>query len=230
MLLIIIAVVSVFVTTNFDDIFILILLFSQKDSEEEQLKKDVSRIILGQYLGFGFILGLSLLGSFGATFISIQWIGILGFLPIYLGSRMLVSQKQVNLTDSDSIFKVKISVLSITALTIANGGDNIGIYIPYFLTLQPIQIIATIVTFFALLAIWCWLGYKLAHLNHIAKAIEKYGKKIVPFVFIGLGLYILIKNNFFSKDSFNKKIPTLWGRVGKGVKNEKVFCVVKVVC
>lgn len=196
MIFMLITAISLFITTNLDDIFILILLFSQKDSEEKQSRNDVSKIVLGQYLGFGFILGLSLLGSFGATFIPIEWTGILGFLPIYLGSRMLVEQKQVNLADSDSVFKIKISVISIAALTIANGGDNIGIYMPYFLTLQPIQIIVTSVTFFVLLAIWCWLGYKLAQLNQIAKTLEKYGKKIVPFVFIGLGLYILIKSNF----------------------------------
>ncbi len=28
----------------------------------------------------------------------------------------------------------------------------------------------------------------------------------------------------------HKKRPALWGKDGKGVKNEKVFCVVKVVC
>ncbi|MDA9470064.1 cadmium resistance transporter [Enterococcus sp. 5H] len=196
MIFMLITAISLFITTNLDDIFILILLFFQKDSEEKQSRNDLCKIVLGQYLGFGFILGLSLLGSFGATFISIEWTGILGLLPIYLGVRMLVRQKQVNLADSDSVFKVKISVISIAAFTMANGGDNIGIYMPCFLTLQPIQVIFTIVTFFVLLAIWCWLGYKLAQLNQIAKTLEKYGKKIVPFVFIGLGVYILIKSNF----------------------------------
>lgn len=89
-----------FTSTNIDDIFILLVLFSQVKTgvckEEDrtfQRKTKIKElyIVIGQYLGFSVIIFLSIIGSLSSFFIPISWIGLLGFVPIYMGIKGLFS-------------------------------------------------------------------------------------------------------------------------------------------
>lgn len=88
--------------------------------------------------------------------------------------------------------------LSVAFITFANGGDNIGIYVPYFSTLNISELVVTVIIFLLMVAVWCFLGYRLAAFRHVSEVLEKYGRWIIPIVFIGLGLYIMIENETFS--------------------------------
>ena len=88
--------------------------------------------------------------------------------------------------------------LSVGFITFANGGDNIGIYVPFFSTLTINQLAVSVITFFIMVAIWCFIGYRLAAFKHVSETLEKYGRWIIPIVFIGLGIYILIENETFN--------------------------------
>lgn len=83
-----------FTSTNIDDIFILLFLFSQvktgvikKEGRtvREKTKMKELYIVIGQYLGFSVITVLSIIGSLSSFFIPVSWIGLLGFVPIYMG-------------------------------------------------------------------------------------------------------------------------------------------------
>lgn len=52
------------------------------------------QIVIGQYLGFGLLVILSLLGAFGFTFLPPEWAGFLGLIPIYLGIRMFFTKEE----------------------------------------------------------------------------------------------------------------------------------------
>ncbi|TKH92274.1 cadmium resistance transporter, partial [Bacillus cereus] len=90
----IISSVVAFATTNIDDIFILLVLFSQVRTEvirkegravrEKAMRKKLY-IVIGQYVGFSMIIFLSIVGSLSSFFIPVSWIGLLGFVPIYMG-------------------------------------------------------------------------------------------------------------------------------------------------
>jgi len=83
-------------------------------------------------------------------------------------------------------------------VSFANGGDNIGIYVPFFSTLTMNQLAVTVITFFIMVAIWCFIGYRLAAFKHVSETLENYGRWIIPIVFIGLGIYIMVENETFS--------------------------------
>lgn len=85
-------------------------------------------------------------------------------------------------------------ILAFTSLTVAMGGDNLGIYIPYFTGKSLIEISISLVVFALGILILCKLSQNLASISAIGETVEKYEKVIVPVVFIGLGLYILIEN------------------------------------
>src|SRR5258708_16045913 len=67
-----------FITTNIDNLLLLILLFSQSNFRKRH-------IVTGQYLGFIVILLISTFGFFGKFILPLAWIGFLGIVPIIFG-------------------------------------------------------------------------------------------------------------------------------------------------
>ncbi|GLI08219.1 hypothetical protein YDYSG_42490 [Paenibacillus tyrfis] len=59
-------------------------------------------------------------------------------------------------------------------MTIGNGGDNIGVYIPLFASSYVIQIITILIIFAVLIAVWLLVSNKLTTHPLIAKGLEKY--------------------------------------------------------
>ena len=176
-----------FAATNVDDIFILMLFFSQTGEAFRNW-----HIVLGQYLGFAALVALSVLGSLGVLIVPEEWVGLLGLAPIFLGVRALMELREDSEEDRKPIESSGIG--GVATVTFANGGDNIGIYVPLFASVGYASMGVIILVFFALVAAWCYVGYKVGGHPTVAEKIDRYGHIIVPFVLIGLGIYILLEN------------------------------------
>jgi cadmium resistance transport/sequestration family protein len=198
-----------FVATNIDDIIILLLLFSQNNTNFRR-----RHIIIGQYLGFTILIVASLPGFFGGLVIQREWIGLLGLLPIAIGVKQLISQEKETVevqTVSSNIQQkfVKNSVLAfvfsifsaktyqVAAIRIANGADNISIYIPLFAGQDVNSLLVILVVFFFMVGIWCGIAYLLTLHPTMAYLLSRYCQPIVPFVLIGLGLFIMYERSTF---------------------------------
>ena len=82
--------------------------------------------------------------------------------------------------------------VAVAAVTFSNGGDNIGVYIPLFAKYNSVsQITALATIFMAMTAVWCIAAYYLVNHPLVASKIRRIGHIILPFVLIGLGIYIL---------------------------------------
>ena len=189
---------TAFTATNLDDILILLLFFSQVNAVFRR-----RHIVFGQFLGFTALVLASLPGFFGRLIFPPDWIGMLGLLPIAIGlSRLLDpetddSEAEAELEQSEnSFFSSFLSpqTYSVAAVTVANGGDNIGIYVPLFAsnTLESLAVILGV--FFAMVGVWCYAAYRLIQMRAIADTLTRYGNQLVPFVLIGLGIAILVKS------------------------------------
>ncbi|MCP6758927.1 MAG: cadmium resistance transporter [Fischerella sp. CENA71] len=206
-----------FAATNIDDILILLLFFSQINTYFRR-----RHIFVGQYLGFTFIIIASLPGFFGGLVIPRAWIGLLGILPIAIGIKQLFSQEtervEIQTVTSDftssrttnpllSFISSLISpqTYKVAAITFANGGDNIGIYIPLFAGINFSSLLITLAVFFIMVGVWCVVAYLLARQVTIASILSRYGSAIVPFVLIALGLYIMYERGTFTLLSLIKK-------------------------
>jgi len=207
LILTILSALGSFIVTNIDDIFVLMLLFSQASSQAKASNGRTVKgnriypkdIVIGQYLGFALLVLISLLATFGVTLIPDQWVGLLGLIPIYLGVKMFIKgEDEEEGAILSSLNKFNKFYLSVAFITFANGGDNIGIYVPFFSTLNNNQLVITVVTFFIMVAVWCLIGYRLARFRYVSETLEKYGRWVIPIVFIGLGFYIMAENNIFS--------------------------------
>ncbi|MCC5606977.1 cadmium resistance transporter [Nostoc sp. CHAB 5834] len=199
-----------FIATNIDDIIILLIFFSQIDVNFRR-----RHILLGQYLGFAAIIIASLPGFFGGLVVQREWIGLLGMLPIAIGIQQLVSRKEETTTvqtvssdfnqstPSNPVLSFILSILhpqtyKVAAVTIANGGDNISIYIPLFAGHDLTSLGVIISIFFVMVGVWCAIAYFLSRQPTIAETLSRYGKAVVPFVLIGLGLFIMYERGTFT--------------------------------
>lgn len=197
--------ITAFAATNIDDLIVLMLFFSEVDGTFR-----ARQIVVGQYLGFAALIIASLPGFFGGLLVPKAWTGLLGLLPIIIGISHLVSHKQDGkvqaVTGDFSTYPTKRPVISslagflspqtykVAAVTIANGADNIGIYVPLFASSDWLKLGVILSVFFLLIGIWCYAADQFAHHPWIAPVLSRYGKPLVPFVLISLGLFILIES------------------------------------
>ncbi|HKS08796.1 MAG TPA: cadmium resistance transporter [Pyrinomonadaceae bacterium] len=175
------AVVS-FAATNIDDIFVLTFFFAQKNLRGWH-------VVLGQYLGIAALVAISLAGFFARFIVPETWISLLGLVPILIGVKKLIDLKRGN--DDDHTQTRAGSVLTVSAITFANGGDNIAIYVPLFANSDLSSLMLTLLTFAVMIALWCGMGYSIGNHPAVRRAVDRFGHIVVPFVLIALGIYIL---------------------------------------
>lgn len=178
-----------FVGTNIDDIFIGTLLYSEANSRSQSRS-----IVIGKYVGIGLLVAISILGAFGLSFVSDEYIGLLGVVPIALGVKEIISYAR-NKNGKDSELKRKTSsfLLRVVFITVANGADNIGVYIPLFAGYEFWQLLIAVAVFTLMIALWCFLSRRLVDWSILKNILSRYRHIIVPSVYIALGAYILAK-------------------------------------
>lgn len=189
--------ITAFVATNLDDLVILTLLFAQANATFRH-----RHIVIGQYLGFCTLVIASLFGFFGGLILPSHWIGLLGLVPITIGFNRLINTENDESSDiesgiefsNSSIFSSFLSpqAYSVAAITIANGSDNVGIYMPLFANSAISELLVIIAVFLLLVGVWCYVTYKLTCQSAIATLLTRYGNNFVPFILIGLGVFIIL--------------------------------------
>src|SRR4051794_10840355 len=185
------AAIVVFVATNVDDILLLAALFGSA--------LRTRAVVAGQFIGMAVLTAVSVGAAYAATTVPGDWIRWLGLLPIALRLWLLLRLWQQRRSpddddddDDDDVAaernleaRLHSQALAVAAITIANGGDNLGVYIPLFardVSVLPLYI----VVFTVLTGAWCWLGWALVK-NPVGGAVMKrWGHIILPFVLIAI--------------------------------------------
>jgi cadmium resistance transport/sequestration family protein len=180
-----------FAVTNVDDLLLLSLYFSNPVYKTRT-------IVVGQYLGITTLIAVSLLGFMVGTFVEERWVGLLGFVPILIGLKDLWKQdsNQDNLVSQSPAGNKQI--ISIALITIANGGDNIGVYTPLFASLPASVVITYVLIFLLMVGVWCFLGYYSVKHHVIQQTLAKYGHWILPFFLIMLGAWIIYESKAYT--------------------------------
>ena len=185
--------VGLFVATNLDDIVVLTVLFAVAARGTSRLRG--WQIVAGQYLGLITLIAVSFLAALGLTIVPDEWVGLLGLIPLAIGVLALVRTLRGKDDDDEAESALKaVGLLGVAGITIANGGDNIAIYTPVFRTISTTDALVTIAVFLVLLAGWCLLARAIGSNEKVTEALEKVEHWLVPVVFIGLGLFILVES------------------------------------
>jgi cadmium resistance protein CadD (predicted permease) len=189
--------IAAFASTNVDDLFLLGSLFV--DAEFRTIS-----IVVGQFFGMALIVAISILAALFTIQIPGEWICVLGLAPLSLGIhrlwKLLTRKTRAGLTTGnrpDFVGKEKFrfgwarsEVVFVALLTMANGGDNLSVYIPLF-SIQQTLIPQYALVFGLMTGLWCLLGYYLTSHQLFGKRVKNYGRFIVPFILIGIGVNVL---------------------------------------
>lgn len=182
--------------TAVDLLIILMLFFAKRKS-----RKDIINIYLGQFLGSVSLIFLSLLFAFVLNYIpSKEILGLLGLIPIFLGLKvLLLGDSDGEAIAKDGLRKDNKNLIFLVAMiTFAScGADNIGVFVPYFTTLNLANMIVTLLTFLVMIYLLVFSAQKLAQVPSVGETLEKYSRWFIAVVYLGLGMYILIENNSF---------------------------------
>ena len=180
--------------TAVDLLIILMLFFAKRKS-----RKDIINIYLGQFLGSVSLILLSLLFAFVLNYIpSKEILGLLGLIPIFLGLKvLLLGDSDGEAIAKDGLRKDNKNLIFLVAMiTFAScGADNIGVFVPYFTTLNLANLIVTLLTFLVMIYLLVFSAQKLAQVSSVGEILEKYSRWFIAVVYLGLGIYILIENN-----------------------------------
>jgi cadmium resistance protein CadD (predicted permease) len=187
---------TAFVATNIDDLLILIAFFANS-------RFSLPQIVLGQYAGMGALLTISILGSLIALIVPNNLIGLIGIFPIAIGIKELLELlKNDNNNEEESAnhqptlnrrrrLTAYLPFLTVAAVTFS-GGEEIGVYMSVFATYHEVfEIIIIVLVVMVLTGLWCAIAYHLVNHPLIASNIKRTGTVALPFVLIGLGIYIL---------------------------------------
>jgi cadmium resistance protein CadD (predicted permease) len=182
--------VGLYASTNIDDIFLTMAFFADR-------RLGRPAIVAGKFVGI-FALAL---GSWAAAAFSLvippEWIALLGLVPLGLGLHgVWSSRKGVAEEDGEGggIEKAPAAFLSqvgsVAGVTAANGGDNLGVYVPVFakdLSVVPVYL----AVFAAMTVVWCVVGKALVTHRLVAGFMQRLARVMLPYVLILLGLWIL---------------------------------------
>jgi cadmium resistance protein CadD (predicted permease) len=223
---------STFAITNIDDLFVLVTFFAEAASG----KNTALKITIGQYLGFTVIIAVSMIGFAVALVLPSEPIGFLGLLPILLGvwkflELVLPDQRE---TEGDETEEARTSryttfkaVMSVALITIMNGGDNIGTYIPLFSQVKGAEIAVYVVTYYILLGVWCLVAFFIMKQKHILALAEEYASFVIPFLYIGLGIFIVVKSDCYpwTIDKIDGTVSTNPGKFSMGVSTAALLSI-----
>jgi len=202
------------VVTTFDDNIYLTGFFSEVNRTFRP-----KHVVVGELIGFTALISISLVGFLIGLAISSDWIGLLGILPILIGLNNLrllivnkdesVENKSANLKQNarfrgfDSRERSLLDVIQdrqtyrVSAVTISNGGNNLGIYIPLFASSSLKSLAVIIPICYLIICTWLFMSYNLTRTPGIALVLSRYASKLFPFVLMWLGLRIILDNESY---------------------------------
>jgi cadmium resistance transport/sequestration family protein len=194
---VVLAAIGLFAATNIDDFVVLTVLFVAS----ARGGIDGWKVVGGQYLGFIGLVALSVVAAAGLTIVPDQWVGFIGVVPLAIGIYLLIRGLRDRDVDDEPTIRAG-GLVAVAGITIANGADNISLYTPVFRTMSPGDAALTIATFLVLVAVWCIAARAIGTNRRVTELLERVEHWLVPVVFIGLGLYIVIDSGV---------IPRLFG-------------------
>ena len=192
---IIFTAIVLYTATAIDLLVILLIYFARAHT-----KKEYRDIYIGQFLGSMTLIIISLFFAFVLHYVPEKWmLGLLGLIPIYLGIKVAIfddceGEKRAKDALNDKGLSKLVGIVAL--VTIAScGADNIGLFVPYFVSLNFSQLIVTLIVFVILIFVLIYTAQRLADIKDIGEIVEKFNRWIMAVVYIGLGIFIIIEND-----------------------------------
>jgi cadmium resistance protein CadD (predicted permease) len=176
-----------FATTHIDDLLLLVSFFADRTIPR-------TAIVGGQYIGVILLLIGGLVGSGIAVIVPPLYLRLFGVVPLVIGLSKLLKLFRSRDGNAEEVHPAKTHVRhmwGVATLTVASGGDNLGVYLPFFATHSLQARLVIVLVFLAMTAVWCVAACRLAHHRLLEPIIRRWGSRLLPLVLIALGIWLL---------------------------------------
>jgi len=195
--------VAAFAATNVDNLFVLLAFFAEARGRWRP-------VVIGQYIGSMALVALAC--AIAALMINVPraYVGLIGVMPILIGIGKLLQQMRRNggdgnsnnasgsppvLTElTDAAVRPASSIWTVATVAIANGSDNLSVYVPLFAARPVSEGMAIAIVFAVMVALWCVLAKWLVSHRLIGKPINRYAHLVLPWVLIFIGACVITGN------------------------------------
>jgi cadmium resistance protein CadD (predicted permease) len=177
-----------YVATNLDNFILLVSLLAR-------YRNHTSNVVAGYFtcmLILGFV-GLWI--GKAANIAPVEYLGLLGFVPISIGVIELIQLRRgkakVTVAKEKSVDGVQKVFMTTLFSQLGNGADTIVVFGVLFIDSMPSADILTILTLAAMAVIFVFVGIYAVRHPALCEWIDRYAYRVMPFVLIIVGVYIL---------------------------------------
>lgn len=177
------------------DLLIILMLFFAKVKD----KKGVRDIYIGQFLGSGLLILVSLFFAVILHYVpDKRLLGFLGIIPVFLGIKALIledsdgekmANEKLKDTNQNNLIKTLIFITIVSC-----GADNVGLFVPYFISLALPKLLITLIVFLIMIFLLVFIAQKSVSIPTIGTVLEKYSRWFIGIVYIFIGGSVLIEN------------------------------------
>ena len=177
------------------DLLIILMLFFAKVKD----KKGVRDIYIGQFLGSGLLILVSLFFAVILHYVpDKRLLGFLGIIPVFLGIKALIlgdsdgekmANEKLKDTNQNNLIKTLIFITIVSC-----GADNVGLFVPYFISLALPKLLITLIVFLIMIFLLVFIAQKSVSIPTVGTVLEKYSRWFIGIVYIFIGGSVLIEN------------------------------------
>ena len=177
------------------DLLIILMLFFAKVKD----KKGVRDIYIGQFLGSGLLILVSLFFAVILHYVpDKRLLGFLGIIPVFLGIKALIlgdsdgekmANEKLKDTNQNNLIKTLIFITIVSC-----GADNVGLFVPYFISLALPKLLIALIVFLIMIFLLVFIAQKSVSIPTVGTVLEKYSRWFIGIVYIFIGGSVLIEN------------------------------------
>ena len=173
--------VAAFAATNIDDLFLLVAFVAAGSRPRD--------VVLGQYAGITALFAASAAAASASVLVPGDWLRWLGLLPIAIGVSLWLNRRR---DSGEARILPGLGALSVASATVANGADNIGLYVPLFAVSSLHEVVLFGATFIVMTALWCLGALWLARRPAAGAPLRRWGPLAAPWALIAIGAWIVL--------------------------------------
>ncbi|MFL9961409.1 cadmium resistance transporter [Paraburkholderia sediminicola] len=215
--LVLLAIVA-YAATNIDNLFVLLAFLAQARGGRH-------RVIAGQCAGSLVLIAGSILFAALLMHLPAGYVGLLGLLPIGVGlsqvwerlgpslaqrTKAAPDDAHVSTGAKESSTAAAFTVLSNAALAsstrnssfltvagvaIANGSDNLAVYVPLYASRSPSETALISLVFVVMSGLWCAAAVWLVEHPLLGAPIRRYGTSLLPLILLAIGVSVIARND-----------------------------------
>lgn len=198
--------VAAYAATNIDNLFVLLAFLAETSGQRR-------RVIAGQFAGSLTLIAGSMLLAALLTRLPTGYVGLLGILPIGVGLGKAwtrfrpgntgnTDQKQAAQATARTGSPVTPATAgagsswwTVACVAVANGSDNLAIYVPLYASHSHGEGMLISVVFVAMVGLWCAAAVWLVEHPLLGAPIRRYGTALLPLVLLIIGVSVIVQND-----------------------------------